>query len=490
MSTSRWAESQVRTLFESGTLCGLSGRELLERFARHGDQAAFEAIVARHGPMVLGVCRRVLADSADVDDAFQATFLVLVRRAGTLGRDDVVAAWLHGVATKVARRARMDRARRRARERGGLAVEPGREPESPDFALREVVDEEIGRLPWKYRAPVVLCYLEGLTHEEAAARLGWPIGSVKGRLARARASLASRLGRRGVTAGAAALATERLGSAAVPEALAAAVSLAARRVAQGVAWNVVLSDPVSRLTKGASESMTATQLTAAALAAVALATAAGVGIAAARSEGPAPRGGAPPTVSASDDAAASPSASTSRADGLPGSSRDQDPRSAGILAKLDEPLSMNFPSETPLEDVLKYVKQATQTPADNGIPIYVDPIGLKEADKTTTSPVSIDLDGVPLRRTLQILLKQIDLVYYVEDGILVITSEGAAEAGLGPDMARPSPLQVDFERATRGEMTLEEMESLAQRIKLIGEIRKAMDGPSEPAAGGGAGGVQ
>ncbi|OJW19581.1 MAG: hypothetical protein BGO49_14085 [Planctomycetales bacterium 71-10] len=102
---------------------------------------------------------------------------------------------------------------------------------------------------------------------------------------------------------------------------------------------------------------------------------------------------------------------------------DRDPKTKAILAKLDEPLAMNFPNETPLEDILKYVKQATQTPQDNGIPIYVDPIGLNEADKTMTSPVSIDLDGVPLKTTLRLMLKQLGLTYTVKDGFLMITSQ-------------------------------------------------------------------
>ena len=113
----------------------------------------------------------------------------------------------------------------------------------------------------------------------------------------------------------------------------------------------------------------------------------------------------------------SPAASSGTSDG-PG----KDPRSLAILTKLEEPIAMSFPNETPLEDVIKYIKQATQGSSGTGIPIYVDPQGLQEADKTLTSPIALDLENVPLRRTLQLLLGQLNLGYFVDDGILVITS--------------------------------------------------------------------
>ena len=163
---------------------------------------------------------------------------------------------------------------------------------------------------------------------------------------------------------------------------------------------------------------------------------------------------------------------------------------AEILKQLDEPLAMSFPNDTPLADILQYVKQATHTPQFNGIPIYVDPIGLGEADKVATSPVSIDLAGVPLRRTLQLLLKQLGLVYYVEDGILVVTSPESAERGMGALRARPSRRLAEMEKAERGELSVEEMQTLAQKLKLIDEIRKAERALEAPPAGGPGGGFQ
>ncbi|MBV8077509.1 MAG: hypothetical protein JO284_13970 [Planctomycetaceae bacterium] len=106
---------------------------------------------------------------------------------------------------------------------------------------------------------------------------------------------------------------------------------------------------------------------------------------------------------------------------------DRDPKTKSILAKLDEPISMSFANETPLEDVLKYIKSATQGPNDTGIPIYVDPVGLQEAEKTMTSPVTLDLEGVPLKTTLRLLLKQLGLTYTVKDGLLTITSESSED---------------------------------------------------------------
>src|SRR5262249_48128930 len=152
------------------------------------------ALVRRHGPLVLGVCRRVLRDRHAAEDAFQATFLILLRRARSLDRRGSVASWLYTVAYHVALRARADAARRPPPAR------PVPQPPEAGWAdLQPVLDEELGRLPDSYRAVVVLCYLEGKTNVEAARLLGWPVGTVKGRLARARDLLRARLTRRGIT---------------------------------------------------------------------------------------------------------------------------------------------------------------------------------------------------------------------------------------------------------------------------------------------------
>jgi RNA polymerase sigma factor (sigma-70 family) len=200
-----------------------SDASLLEQFVRHRDEAAFAALMQRHGPMVLGVCRRVLHEAQDADDVFQATFLVLVRKAAVIRHPELLGNWLYGVAYHIALQARAGAARWRSHER---QVEDVPAPEPVDERiweeLRPLLDEEIHRLPEKYRAPVVLCYLEGKTYAEAARMLGWAEGTVSGRLARAREKLRTRLAFRGLTLSAATLAATlgQQGSAAVPAALA------------------------------------------------------------------------------------------------------------------------------------------------------------------------------------------------------------------------------------------------------------------------------
>ena len=188
-------------LFDGASAAGLDDGELLGRFVARRDEVAFESLVARLGPMVVGVCRRMLRDPHDVDDAFQATFLVLVRRAGSIRDREVVATWLYEVAVRVARRARLDAARRADRERRGAvaeAREAGGDAGADRSEVRAQIDEEIGRLPESHRRLVVLCDVEGLSREEAAARLGWTANMVRGRLERARGRLRDRLTRRGL----------------------------------------------------------------------------------------------------------------------------------------------------------------------------------------------------------------------------------------------------------------------------------------------------
>jgi RNA polymerase sigma factor (sigma-70 family) len=204
----------------------LSDRQLLERFVRRREQGAFEALVRRHGAMVLAVCRRVLRNEHDAEDVSQATFLVLARKAAVIPWRESVTGWLGAVASRLARHALGAAMRQRSRERpaGALAdgedeqrtpgrdgdygrlpddVHPHEDPlgEVARRELRLVLDDELHRLPEKYRAPVVLCYLEGKTNAEAADELGWPTGSMSRRLARARALLQERLTRRGLAFG-------------------------------------------------------------------------------------------------------------------------------------------------------------------------------------------------------------------------------------------------------------------------------------------------
>jgi RNA polymerase sigma factor (sigma-70 family) len=228
--------------------------ELLRAFAKRRDAGAFEQIVRRHGPMVLGVCRRVLRDPADADDAFQATFLVLVRKAGSLRSPDRLAGWLHQVAHRVARKARALRLSR-ARRQGELFDVPAGEPPAEILwrELRPIFDAELDRLPDRLRLPAVLCLLEGHSKADAAQVLGWPVGTLSCRLQRARERLRARLAARGLTLSAGALAValfEGAGSAAVPDRLiastiqsitTAASGAAARALADGVTQAMFLA---------------------------------------------------------------------------------------------------------------------------------------------------------------------------------------------------------------------------------------------------------
>ncbi len=203
---------KLGSLFEGGSMAGLSDRELLERYiAGGGDpagEAAFAAMVGRHGPMVLGACRELMGDHQHAEDAFQATFLVLARRARSIRDPDLLGNWLYGVAIRTARCARRQIARRRAREGSDAAREPdedrGRgssgqagsvappaDRRAIDREQAEALHEEIGRLPRAFRLPVVLCYFEGLTLDVAARRLRCPTGTLHSRLARAGKSFES-----------------------------------------------------------------------------------------------------------------------------------------------------------------------------------------------------------------------------------------------------------------------------------------------------------
>jgi RNA polymerase sigma factor (sigma-70 family) len=192
----------IDILYQAGTVAGLTDRELLHDFTARDNvaaQQAFEAIVQRHGAMVLGVCRRVLRDEHTAEDAFQATFLVLALKAATIRRRDSLGPWLHGVADRVSRRAwaLSDRRREQPLEPASATSWPVEKIEVDTAELREALDEEIGRLPGAYRRAVVLCYLQGKTQEDAARELGWTKGTVSGRLARAKDLLRARLTRRG-----------------------------------------------------------------------------------------------------------------------------------------------------------------------------------------------------------------------------------------------------------------------------------------------------
>lgn len=255
---------EVQTLLSVGAVGGLTDGQLLERFVtRHdaGADSAFAVLVQRHGRMVWGVCRRSLNDPHAAADAFQATFLILVRKAATIRVDDSLGRWLYGVSRKVAMRAKVTNARRSARETGGVETVASSDLASDRSEPLAELDEEIGRLPERYRAAVVLCDLGGTTHEEAARQLGCAVGTVGSRLARGRERLRDRLTRRGLAPRAGLLGAgllEETASAAAPMDLMRSTAQAALRIAAGE--SALVSANVSALLKGMLKTMFLTRL--------------------------------------------------------------------------------------------------------------------------------------------------------------------------------------------------------------------------------------
>jgi RNA polymerase sigma factor (sigma-70 family) len=257
-----------------GDVAGLNDAHLLARFIEHRDELAFEALVRRHGPMVLGVCRRLLRGAHDAEDAFQATFLVLARKAGALKSREAVGNWLYGVAYNVAQKARSVASQRRARERQVAEM-----PEPEAVRQNKVSDDllpvlvlELSRLPEKYRVPVVLCDLEGRPRREVAGQLRIPEGTLSSRLTTARRMLAKRLTRHGMAlpAGALAAVLSEKAAACMPASLVASTVKAAGASAAVPVASGLISAKVVALTEGVLKSMFLTKLKVATLTVLAI----------------------------------------------------------------------------------------------------------------------------------------------------------------------------------------------------------------------------
>jgi RNA polymerase sigma factor (sigma-70 family) len=329
---------------------GDSDRQLLEDFACSGRQDAFTALVRRHGPLVLGVCYRVLQHRQDAEDAFQATFLVLARKAQTVAWQDSISNWLHGVAYRIALKARTQGSRRRLIE--AQATGANDTVGTGDWIdwqeLRQVLDEELQRLPAKYRAPLLLCYLEGKTRDEAATQLGWSPGSVKGRLERGRDLLRSRLARRGLPLSVVLCATalaEQGATAAVPASLASATIQASVGFVAGPAAGAAISAHVLALSQGVLQAMLLMKVKIA-TAALLVVTVLGLGTGIAVHQAQASRDGEIPTaVAAADeklDRAIQKRDEERKSDKAPreeerkdGERKKDAPEARGILKKLD-----------------------------------------------------------------------------------------------------------------------------------------------------------
>ncbi|WP_165226737.1 sigma-70 family RNA polymerase sigma factor [Aquisphaera insulae] len=282
------ATADLGRLLGVGTVSGLSDRQLVDRLVREGldrgdADLAFRALIDRHGSLVWGTCRQILGNVPDAEDAFQATFLVLLRRASSLHVGESLAPWLFQVASRVARRARSDRSRDRAR--GGPLFEDLESPEGVPLPAPEelrLLHAELERLPARYRNPIVLCHLQGKTHEEAARALRCPIGTLSGRLSRARAMLRSRLERKGWRSAQdlSGLLLPACSRFVVPPGL---VSVSVEMASGGAS---LVPTPVHRLTRGVLRTMFLDRCKRLAVALVAFATIGGTSVLLAQSQAP------------------------------------------------------------------------------------------------------------------------------------------------------------------------------------------------------------
>src|SRR5262245_28520775 len=262
------------------TLADQSDPQLVEQFLARRNEAVFEAIVRRHGPMVYRVCWRVVRHHQDAEDAFQATFLLLAQKLCGLRKHASLASWLHGIAHRVALKAKTEGAARRRHERQAPTAQPGQPDEVGWSEVCVALDAELAELPEKWRLPLVLCYLEGRTQDEAAKQLGWSERTLRRRLEEARTALGRRLSLRGIVVPAALSAilfSDCVASAALPGKLVGSTVEAAPRIAAGQVGTAIASAKVTALAEGALRTMLLTKFkTTAALVLVAVVIAASV----------------------------------------------------------------------------------------------------------------------------------------------------------------------------------------------------------------------
>jgi len=415
---------QIQRLFSEGTISGLSDASLLRQFVSSRDEEAFAALVSRHGPMVLSVCRSVLRESRDAEDAFQATFLVLVRRARSLWIDESLGGWLHRVAYRVAVRANADVARRRKREGTEVEIDaissPDRDPN--DHSTCEL-HEEIARLPESYRRAVVLCYLEGMTQVQAARVLRCGEATLRRRLAGARERLRTRLLQRGFSSGMIFSSGEpfRLSLPHLPPSLVESTVQFATRwswLTGLVAGSGVIPESVAGLAQGVIKTMLLQSVKLSGISALLAAGVLGTVVLAQQGKYGATGAGAQQGGNAITPAQNKPLAPVPQ--GKKVKRRDPDQMTKQILEKLEEPISMSFANETPLDDVLKYIKQATTTPTFPGIPMYIAPISLQEAGHSLSTKVVVQHKQNRVRDILDYALRPLRLGFMVKDGYMMI----------------------------------------------------------------------
>jgi RNA polymerase sigma factor (sigma-70 family) len=427
--------------------------QLLERFCEDRDESAFAALVERHGPMVLSVCLRVLGSPHDAEDAFQATFLVLARRATAIGNPHLLSNWLYGVAWRTASRARVAAARRRAHEtNAGSCATMSRDAKVDTGELRSVVDEELNRLPARYRAPLVLCYLEGRTQDEAAAQLGWAKGVLRSRLDRGRDKLRKRLLRRGFGVAAAALTVglaEDAAGAAITRALVQRTASAAVAFAAGMPLAGTLSG-TAVLARGVVDAMFLTKLK---LSGLLFFTACllGSGVLWGR---PAfiGRANSAPAVSSSASVFERPLAQSTL--GHPASA--QAPRSAparDIRDQLEQKIDrVGFDQGTRLPDALELISDKYDLTIRINEPAFKEMTPGWELEETKVLlPV---VTNVTVRQALGMLFEQAGVQYVVQNNDLIVVPQAWVDRGMPFRQLidanfKQTPLREAFEKLSR-----------------------------------------
>jgi RNA polymerase sigma factor (sigma-70 family) len=420
---------QIQRLFSNGTFSGLSDASLLRQFVSLRDEEAFAALVARHGPMVLSVCQSVLRESRDAEDAFQATFLVLVRRAHSLWIDESLGGWLHRVAYRVAVRANGDVARRRKREGAEVEIDAiSSQDRAPnDHSTREL-HEEIARLPESYRRAVVLCYLEGMTQVQAARELRCGEATLRRRLAGARERLRSCLLRRGFSSGVIFSSGEpfRVSLPHLPPSLVESTVQFAIRwswLTGFVAGSGVIPESVAGLAQGVIKTMLLQSVKLSGISALLAAGVLGTVVLAQQGKN---AGGDAGAVPAKTSAANAQEKLDSRLVANEKHAADRalnlDSKTQLIRNKLDQFIDAEFPNGTTLGGLLKYIKQATTDGTFPGIPIDVDPVGMEEAGQGIDSPVVINQKQQPVSWILDQVCDRMRIAYVVRDGYLMIGS--------------------------------------------------------------------
>jgi RNA polymerase sigma factor (sigma-70 family) len=417
-----------------------SDSELLSRFATDRDERAFAALVDRHGPMVWGLCRRLLPNTTDAEDAFQATFLILVRKARRIDRPELLGGWLHGVTLRVAMRLRDTIARRCARERRyhDLPV-PETVPDLDRREVRSVLDHEVRRLPSCYRVPFVLCHLQGLTIDETARRLGCPTGTVKSRLSRAREQLRKSLTRRGVVLSAAALAealAQEGEAALLPAALAAATTTAGRAFALGTSDSLSTTTTVT-LAEGVLKSMFFTKLKLAAAFMVALALM-GLGSQLIARQGIRPANPSTPPSMIEQRVGAELARAADNNPAAPAQEKHKGRRDLAMRDALRGEIKfdgMDDPKST-LQDVLDRLRDIYNLPFDVNEKAFkeehIDDVLRTEVAKPAIPPMTGTLDMV-LRKILSRINVPSGATYLIRRGYIEITTGAFFWAETGPD---------------------------------------------------------